>query len=702
MLLTLLPSPSWAQVQGSQKQFVDFVICIDNSKSIQGQDQTLIRETTMLLADLADEGDQVSVITFGKGAQTVASVTIRGDEDRIAFKKQALQGIHFRDDFSDLAAAFRELSEKRNELLRPNEAVSAVIMLSDGKLEPDDKNPQAGLAAIQETLASSLRDVNVHAVVLGNSSCHDSIPRMPGLTGLQLMKDHIARVPDRLKHARSLDQLFEIVLDILNRTKGISSLGEEDKTRFVLDDTVESMTLIVKKRGSDKTSLCTSQDIQLKHGTGDQAVPEKTFTIANSTNKGLLDKSAASIYWSGEYQYFDFVVVRKPVGGHWTVELTNGKKPEVLNKIVSPLQLRFTVRDVYYVGEKGFLSAWVYNRKTDSVVTDRPFKIQARLAVDKPVSESNSYLELQPGNNGMYALEVPGGLQELLASKKLPALVNAELVAKAYRGARDGELDPWFVRRSPGVAFQVVDPFVHWTPVQEKLLSMPILGGLVQKITGIPLVTEHLSFGAELDGKHPQAPAFDVPPTVRVKLERLDPKSKKMELLWDESLNGKSEGDAKTVYVKSPDVKLLKAGEYQVGYHLSGARKSGGTFSLDGPIQKFKVVSYAWVLYIMGCVLVLIVLFILSLVLVKLKGQIHRNNRSLASLNSRTFIVSGAFVLVAVRIWFIYSYIEIKSLADNVTVDGQPLPRGQSRKLKPRQQHEVKAGNDVYRFMLVV
>jgi Mg-chelatase subunit ChlD len=55
----------------------DFVLCIDNSGSISAHQQDFVREVTMLLADLADVGDRISVITFGNAALVSASVIIQ-------------------------------------------------------------------------------------------------------------------------------------------------------------------------------------------------------------------------------------------------------------------------------------------------------------------------------------------------------------------------------------------------------------------------------------------------------------------------------------------------------------------------------------------------------------------------------------------------------------------------------------------------
>lgn len=702
IMLSILAVSGLFDSHAQGKQLVDFVVCIDNSASIQGQDQTLIRETTMLLADLADEGDRISVLTFGRGAQTVAIATIKSDEDKKVFKRQALQGIHFRDSFSDIGALFKELTQKRAELFRPTEAISAVILLSDGKLEPENKNPQAGLATMQDALANQLKDININAVVLGNTSCFDPIPRMTHLNGLQLMQDYVAKTPEYLKHAEKLDQLFEIVLNILNQTKGISSLGDEDKARFLLDDTVESMTLIIRKKDANGQPLGTSQNIEVKHDTGDQGNPVKTFSAANSGNSRLIEGSATGVYWSADYQYFDLVVIRKPAGGHWSVEMTNGLKAEVLNKIVSPIQLRFNRRDIYYSGEKASLTAWIYNGKTDTVVTDKPFKIQARLAIEKPVEDSKLFQDLVAAEKGKYLLAVPENLKEILSGKTLPATVHVELIAQSYSDPKGTNLDPWFIRRTPQFSFQVMAPIFQSIPKPEKLLTMPILSGLTQKLTGIPDLTDHMKFGGSLDGRQTQTFPFDLLPFLRVKIERLDDKGMAAETVWEETLNGSSEGSTSAVYTGSPATHILKAGSYQVTYQLSGTRKNGGALTLEVPTQYFQVVSYAWVIYrVIIPLLIGLALFIVSSRTATLKGRIIKNGQG-RSIHCRTYAEPGFFRLNAVRIFYVYARIRITSLGQNVIVNGSPLPITQSRGLEPNKRHRIVCGQDEFEIMLTI
>src|SRR6266852_2166481 len=66
----------------------DLVLCIDNSGSISASEKVLIREIAMLLGDLADVNDRISIVTFGKGARVASSVLIGSDADRETFKQQ--------------------------------------------------------------------------------------------------------------------------------------------------------------------------------------------------------------------------------------------------------------------------------------------------------------------------------------------------------------------------------------------------------------------------------------------------------------------------------------------------------------------------------------------------------------------------------------------------------------------------------------
>ncbi len=101
----------------SKAKSTEFVVLIDNSRSISPPEQIIIREATLLLADLADIGDRLSVITFGENARLVTSRQLQGDSDRLAFKNDVRQGVNFTEKLSDIRAGLRLLVQDRSRLV---------------------------------------------------------------------------------------------------------------------------------------------------------------------------------------------------------------------------------------------------------------------------------------------------------------------------------------------------------------------------------------------------------------------------------------------------------------------------------------------------------------------------------------------------------------------------------------------------------
>ena len=247
------PAPSETTAPPAARvRATDFVLCIDNSASISPSQQILIREIAMLLADLAEPGDRVSLITFGVDARLAASVPIRAVQDKVAFKKVVQSDVTFRENYSDIRAGLRVMAENVQTLFRPSGAMRAPILLTDGKLEPADHKAAGAFAQMQEYLRGPLAQTSIYAVVLGDTTSQDAI--LPNLNGLTLMQQYVARGPEYFYHAHSLDQLLDVTVAILSKAKGISSLGGEgkdavqDRSDGRIDD-LDRSEEIVRRRG---------------------------------------------------------------------------------------------------------------------------------------------------------------------------------------------------------------------------------------------------------------------------------------------------------------------------------------------------------------------------------------------------------------------------------------------------------------------
>lgn len=581
-----------------------FIICIDNSKSIRPQERILIREIAMLLADLAEAGDRISVVTFGKGARLAASSHIRGDQDRRAFKEQVRQDVNFNENFSDIRAGIRFLAESPDSPLRHEEGIPNVIILSDGKLEPADRRPGQAFEEMNQILAEQLAGINIYAVVLGNTYCNHPISErtLPGLTGKRLMRDHIAKSLDRFFHAESLDQLLEIAVNILSRAKGITSLGEKKETnKFKIDSSVESMTLIVRKRSTDGSILCTSADIILKK-------PEKGTS-----------KKAESIYMSSDYRYFDLIVIRNPREGLWSIDLASGRQPEVLSKIVSPLELKFTPRDKYYLNESATVTARIFNKKT-SQISKAPFIIKGRLAVDGNLDRSNIYIDFHPDSNtGQYYLQVPKEILRKLSSEGKPITVTMEVTAQRPRPDDSKKVDPWFIRRLGPVTIKFVEPFIEWSIQEPRLFKIPLIGRLLEGVFKVPIVDKGVYFGAVLDPEHDRYPHFEGLPRLKFMLELFDDESESYRSLTEKMLDGTDE-KGRIIY-RTKD-SFQGPGQYRYAYALEGVIKEGGSFIIRSPEYYFEIRSCVLEFWVGLAILVLFVFCFFYRLTAKLKGSI--------------------------------------------------------------------------------
>jgi hypothetical protein len=656
----------------------DFVLCIDNSASISSAEQELVREIAMLLADLAEPGDRISLIAFGDGARLDTSVTIHDAQDKLAFKQVVQHGLTFRENFSDIRAGLRVMADKAQTLFRPSGAVRAAILLTDGKLEPANHDPAGAFAEMLDLLHGPLAKTNIYAVVLGDTTCNDVVlPNVDGqpLNGMRLMQQYIAGAPDYFFHAHKLDELLDVAVSILSKAKGIGSLGEKGKTQFKIDRTVESMTLIVRKKSSGGAVYCASSDIRLKRT---QPQPAVTLNSGSHAEGAPLD----ALYWSSDYQYFDLITANKPHEGIWEVGLENGNSVDVLSKIVTNIDLQSDARSFYYQNERTTLSAWLFDNKNAAVAREA-YQVQAHLADGDNLRGSPVYVQLHPdAQSGRYALEAPMELQKALGKQGKPGPIALEIVADQPSG------DPWFIRRSAPVSLEIVPPFVDWVVASAKY-------------TRIPLWQRTLDLGAVF---HPSMkdykylPDFESPPKLRLVRERFRASDGTYQKDAEEALDGTpQDGNLRYTWKAA----LPPAGTYRYSYQLTGATRSRGPFSILSPWYEVRV-RFPWPELAIAAVLLLA---ILSGATATLNGRLNvtlpnGDNKTVRVKGQKTFdsqTIAGIpaselrFRLTAKRFLFVKSWIRLEVLRGRPSVGKRELGAGKTLALHPSQTHVLTA-----------
>ncbi|MCM8595567.1 vWA domain-containing protein [Accumulibacter sp.] len=676
----------------------DFVLCIDNSASIGRQEQDLLRETAMLLADLADPGDRIAVLTFDEDAREVKAVQVRGDDDRRTFQRAVRDRVDFRGRYSDIRRCIRLLVEKQNELFgAPGTSVRVPIVLSDGKLEPQDRKFAEAFREMRADVQGPLADTGLYALALGDKASLDPLPRVDGgpVNGLALMREHVARVPDRYFQARKFDEVLPIAVGILNRAKGVSSLGEEGAREFLVDDTVEWMSFIVRKRSVDSgTPLADSSEIEI---VAPRAVSETPITLAN--HRQVLGNAA---YWS-QYHHFDLIIVRRPPPGKWAIRLSSDRPVEVISKIVTPVTLRVERRPFYFLNEAGMLAAFLQNRDTGAV--DRgDFVLQAKVAAGTPLKDSKRFATFSSDSAGhQYLLAMPGAVAVALGKQPEAGAVEMEVIAQRRTTAGGSDVDPWFVRRSGGFTVELREPFVDFM-IGDRLLASAFdrainLVGEGRTLLRLPFSSLQLVLGADLHLDKATTPAFETPPRLTVEVEQRKDDGATYETVLREVLA--STPDAQQTRYRLQHA-LSTNGDYRYRYRLAG-NTPDGPFALDSPWYGLRL-GYAWMYLGAAAVLVLVVLEIVSRRTARLQGQLaasvggrqyalsYRPGRvidseQLAAMNQKAQFGGARFRLEARRLLFVAGKrVRLTMLAGQGTLDGRPLGAGAVTSFPPRQK----------------
>lgn len=655
------------------EQHTEFVFLIDNSRSIPPPEQVILREATMLLADLADPGDQISVITFGQSARIVVDMRFSSDRDREAFKEAVRQKVDFSENLSDIRAGIRVLAQARDQLLPSREAVKVVVLFSDGKLEPQDGQTRAALAELQADLRGPLAGIPVYAVVLGDTSSRQRIPGLGALTGLELMRQYIASSPTHCYHARDLEQLPDIAVTILNDTKGISSLGEESGNAFRVDSTVELMDLIVRKRPpgpAGESDLPASDQIVLEPPEP-PAVPGQEAPAAG----------AESVYRNRDYQHFDLFVVRHPRPGIWRVTRTDGESPRVLSKIVSPVKLRVQVPDTLYVNEATLLQAWLYDEGKKGPVGEG-YQLQAKVAEAGALDDSETYVPLTRDTaTGRYTMMLPQDLFSALGKSAEPGRFELQILAR-----KDG--DPWFVRRSQSLPVEVQAPLIVWRDV-------------AKTIRPIPLLPSEVVLGGSVDKASYQALGFQAPASLRLLVEKLDAKTGQYARVLEQEVQGTDAG-ARLDYLVPAS--LSGYGDYRYGYVFSGPREHG-QLRIQSPTGYFRV-EPPWALAAAAALAVLLLLELLSVFTARLHGNVQVDktgvNPAFASLRvtPRRELRSAAVAEVDLgtarfrvrprRHLFLFKRLCVSMTGADATLDKATLKKGKTACVPVRGQHRLR------------
>jgi hypothetical protein len=544
---------------------LDYVLMIDNSGSIKGEERSFAREAIKLFVGLAEAGDKVTVVAFDEQARLLANQVIQKPEDRSRVQTDTEKGLTFAGKFTDISQPFLLVSDHRSEIFRGQGYSPVVILITDGKLEP--KKPRSVSAAYGDILAvlkDKFAGVPFYTIGLGDKEIHEKF--YGELNGLLFLRDQLAApTGGRFFHARTINQLIEIYLNILRITTGASDI--EGKFIYRVDESTERISAIVIKKTTART-VCATADMVIEAPGG------RRITFSDHQTQAAGKDAGTTIRWDNSCAYYDLIVIEQPAVGLWRIDLADGKTPEVISLVKTRINLRHKVEKSYWLNEQKIVLAWLYDDRKDSVA-GVPYQLAAKFDLEEKFDKSNHFVSFQRSSDGIY----------LLMLKSDP---NITLSPGNYLLEINAKDDPAFFERLSGlVALTLKESYFTFSIPKAQIVNMP--GG-----EGVP-------FRVELDTKAKNYPTFQGDPTVSFSLEKIDEKGK-LQAVPVPPL-ARSVGDSKLVFAAHHGG--LEPAPYVGHYAIKGRLATGEDVSIRSEDFMFVVGAWVW-WYVIGAAAVVL------------------------------------------------------------------------------------------------
>lgn len=509
----LNPSP----VPEIERLPVDYVFLIDNSGSIPpGDARELAKEAIKAFVELSDANDKISVMTFDKDTRLIASNVITDFESRRTIKRAVETNITFEGQYTDISSALSYVKANRTRLFRGRGSIPAVILVSDGRLQPPPQiNIDDAYRRLKEDV-QALSNIPFYTIGLGEKDIY--VEFLPKVNGFILLKDQIASATGgKFHHIKSVDEMIETCFKILRLTKQVFSV--EGQYVFHVDESTKSILAIVFKRTSTK-NICATTDIFVKRADG------KAVTYANYPT------IHPDMSWQTS-KYYDILRINNPAEGRWEVSLKNGATPELISLVKSFINLRYKVKKIYWDKERQQIIAWLYDERKGGL---------SNIPCEIVLETEKRSLPMTETENGTYVAELS------------PALPKGDYFVRI----RAENPSIHFYRITDHVPFSVKESFFSFEFPKDRLSKS------IFKWSGV-------KFKGFLDTKSVNYPRFQAIPDVILRINRVDDEGRHHPLL-SKKLHSTAEQD-KMVY--EADLTDLPLGRYSSYFEMKGLLVTG-------------------------------------------------------------------------------------------------------------------------------
>ncbi len=273
------------ELKSDATELVDAVLVLDTSGTMLINDPNRLRdEGARLFCQFLKQGDRLGVVEFAQEARTIRPLSPFEPTQLDDFSKQ-IQDIKTTGEYTDILAGLKLADDMLRQDAR-KEARPIIILLSDGKMEPD---PRKGTAAafteqLLSTLLPEMKNIGERVYTLAFSEEADK----ELLSQIATTTDGVSWfTPDAEKIHQSYAELFLTV-----KKPQVIPLGGK---AFPIDSDVQEATFYVNREDGQEVSIINPQGVKL-----------------------TAQSSSPNIKWfSG--QKFDVITISSPEVGNWQV-----------------------------------------------------------------------------------------------------------------------------------------------------------------------------------------------------------------------------------------------------------------------------------------------------------------------------------------------------------------------------------------------
>lgn len=431
-----------ARAEGPGYRPDDYVVLVDNSASIRGEQKTILREAIQVLADIALPGDRIAIVTFDSGARLLQPVVdIQGEADRRTLRDLVEAQVDFTGGHSNMTAGFELVAQRKGELFRSGAATPNLVILSDGLLEPAGGDAGAALDRLADIAARDLGTCAVYPIGIGDTQIHKPIAAGRPETGAILMGEMLTARGGQYFWAKTFDMVHPSMLRLFRVTKGLGEIADEsgEPGAFFADQYIQRVIVVVPKRDEAGEVLATTRDVTVD-------APDRPGLSPTSGQTPLGEASATRMVWNSSYRFFDLITLENPEPGRWTVNAPPAAQAGLVVLPITRVRIVTPSLSSFYADERRTVAAWIQDE-------------EAGARVDRPLEAS-----LLVRQTGQAATQKSVGLERvedryLLRLGDLAALDLAEEQEYEARALFRGD-DPPFLRQTSWSDLQLLSPLV--------------------------------------------------------------------------------------------------------------------------------------------------------------------------------------------------------------------------------------------------